>query len=353
MKVLYLFNRVKEGLIDEIKKGNESDNSFFGMYRLPHFGISAEYLELENFYSKKTANHLRRILKIHFVHLPLFLRFLKYDIVFTSTSFGCLIVKAVFGLSKPKWIMFDFSIAGMVGGGRTFRQKVFSYAVRHGADGIITISKKEEERVKVLFPGLKDRIQFIPLGTDTEFYKPDPFIPEDGGVLTVGKDPFRDYRILFGIFKEINIPLTVITRPEHIDPLLPLSENIRTKSAVPPMELLDEYSHSKIFILSLSTKGGLNEAVGCSTLVEAMAMGKAIIATRTFTMESYITDGENGILVPEGDSGAMKKAILDLWDDEAKRKRLGEAARRFVVKNCDSEIFTASLADYFRKIESS
>ncbi|TRZ52994.1 glycosyltransferase [bacterium] len=350
MKVLYLFNRVRSGAFDVIKNAGENDNSFFGMYRLPHYGISAEYLEIEQFLAPRFATFLRRhFLNIHYIHLPLFFKFFKYDIIFTSTSFGSLLVKAILGFKKPKWIMFDFSIAGMVGEGKTFRQKVFRFMVERGADGIITISKKEEERVKNLFPKLALRTKFIPLGTDIDFFKPNEGISETGAVLSVGKDPFRDYQTLVDAVKNTDIPLTIVTRPEHIVPFLPLPANISSKT-VTTQELLNEYLKAKVFVLPLTLRTGVNEAVGTSTLVEAMAMGKAIVATRTFTMESYIIDGENGILVPEGDSEAMRRAISDLLQNEEKRKRIGRVARDFAMNHCDAEKFARSLSDYFKEI---
>ena len=155
MKVLYLFNRIKSSIVAEMKNGSESDNSFFGMYRLSHFGIDAEFLEMEQFYSAKTSTFLRRhILNIHYIHLPLFLKFFKYDIIFTSTSFGSLLLKAIFRIRKPKWVMFDFSIAGMIGEMKTIKQKVFYFMIKNSANGIITISKKEEERLKNFFQKL-------------------------------------------------------------------------------------------------------------------------------------------------------------------------------------------------------
>ncbi len=353
MKVLYLFNRVRDTFVADMKKGEESDNSFFGMYRLPHFGVQAEYLEIEQVLPLRLAEFLRRhFLNIHYVHLPLFFRFFKYDVIFTSTAFGSLLVKSMFRLRKPKWIMFDFSITGMIGDAKTFRQKVFRFMVTHGADGIITLSKEEEKKAKKMFPKLANRIQYIPLGTDVSYYSPDSSVLEDGGILSVGRDPYRDFGTLISAVHDIDIPVLIITKPANVAKYLPLSKNIQTKTVTTP-ELLREYRKAKIVVLPLAMKDRLNEGVGCSTLMEMMAMGKAIIATRTFTMESYITDGENGVLVPEGDKEALKKAIMDLWNDEAKRKRLGNSAREFAVKYCDAEKFTENLADYFKKIESS
>jgi len=353
MKILYLFNRVRTDIIRELENGRENDNSFFGMYRLPHFGIQAEHLEIEQFFSPKFASFLRRrILNIHYVHLPLFTKFFKYDIVFTSTAFGSLLAKAIFRLKRPKWVMFDFSISGMVGKAETLKQKIFRFMISRGVDGIITISEEEARRIKKLFPKLSSGVQFIPLGTDTHFFNVDPAIQEDGGILTVGRDPYRDLGTFVRAFSDTAFPVTLIARSNQIQKLGKLPPHFTLKNPT-SLDLVKEYARAKVFVLPLVMKDRLNEAVGCSTLVEAMAMGKAIVATRTFTMESYITDGENGILVPEGDAEALKKAVLDLLNDEPKRKRLGAEARRFAEKYCDAEKFAESLSVYFKKMESS
>ena len=349
MKVLYLFNRVKKQAAEDVRAGLDCDNSFFGMFRLPHHGVQAGYLELEQFYPAAISAFLRRLLGMHFAHMPLLPRFRQYDFVFTSTAFGCLLAKAALGLRRPKWVVFDYSIAGLIGNRTNWRQRMLHRIVSRAADGIVTISEHEAERARELFPHLASRITFIPLGTDIGYFSPDDTIA-DGGVLTVGKDPYRDYSTLLSAVAMSGLPCTIVTnRPELIAPFQPLPGTVtmRTASA---QSLREEYGRARIFALSLSTTSGRNDAVGCSTLVEAMAMGKAIVATKTSTMEAYIEDGVSGVLVPEGDAEAMATAIRELWGDEAKRRRLGEAARRFAVEQLDAERFAGALACFFKSV---
>jgi len=115
-KVLCLFNKVRTEAIEKIAKGEENDNFLFGMLRLGHFGYPAETMEIEQYFSPETCAFLRRrVLNIHFAHLPLLRRIFKYDIVFTSTAFGTLLFWALWPFRKPKWVMFDFNILGIIG----------------------------------------------------------------------------------------------------------------------------------------------------------------------------------------------------------------------------------------------
>jgi glycosyltransferase involved in cell wall biosynthesis len=61
-------------------------------------------------------------------------------------------------------------------------------------------------------------------------------------------------------------------------------------------------------------------------VVEAMALGKPVVAGANGGPREAITDGVNGILAPFGDSDALAHAVLRYLDDPSFAKRLGDAA---------------------------
>jgi glycosyltransferase involved in cell wall biosynthesis len=63
-------------------------------------------------------------------------------------------------------------------------------------------------------------------------------------------------------------------------------------------------------------------------MLEAMALGRAVVATRVGGSPEVVEDGESGILVEAGDPGALAEAIGSLLRDPSRRARMGEAARR-------------------------
>jgi glycosyltransferase involved in cell wall biosynthesis len=71
----------------------------------------------------------------------------------------------------------------------------------------------------------------------------------------------------------------------------------------------------------------LNEGMG-KAIIEAMAMGKPVIASDVGGIPDLVTHGCNGLLVPPGDSGALANAILDLYENADKRKEMGEEGRK-------------------------
>jgi glycosyltransferase involved in cell wall biosynthesis len=70
-----------------------------------------------------------------------------------------------------------------------------------------------------------------------------------------------------------------------------------------------------------------------NTLLEAMAAGRAVVASRVAGIPDVIVDGVNGILVPPGDVAALRAAVGRLVADEALRARLGAAARATAIES--------------------
>jgi glycosyltransferase involved in cell wall biosynthesis len=71
----------------------------------------------------------------------------------------------------------------------------------------------------------------------------------------------------------------------------------------------------------------LNEGMG-RVLVEAMAAGLPIVASRVGGIPDLVKDGENGLLVPPANASALAKAISDLLTDKKKQKRMAEAGKK-------------------------
>ncbi len=82
-----------------------------------------------------------------------------------------------------------------------------------------------------------------------------------------------------------------------------------------------------IFVLGSTDLEGFSRVI-----LEAMASSKPVIATELGGNPEAVEDGITGMLVPPGDSERLAEAILDLAQDEKKRKRMGTAARERVEK---------------------
>jgi glycosyltransferase involved in cell wall biosynthesis len=98
---------------------------------------------------------------------------------------------------------------------------------------------------------------------------------------------------------------------------------------------------------SVPTRGGKREGIPV-VLMEAMATGLPVVASRLSGIPELVTDGVDGLLVAPGDAGALADALARLAADPAMRARLGAAGRERVVRDFDVDRNAASLAARIR-----
>jgi glycosyltransferase involved in cell wall biosynthesis len=63
------------------------------------------------------------------------------------------------------------------------------------------------------------------------------------------------------------------------------------------------------------------------TLIEGMAAGLPVVATRVGGVPEVVVEDETGLLAPAGDADALAAQILRLAEDRGLRERLGGAGR--------------------------
>ena len=97
-------------------------------------------------------------------------------------------------------------------------------------------------------------------------------------------------------------------------------------------DLLTLWNAADLFVLP-SFEEGLPVA-----LLEAMALGKACIASRVNAIPEAVKHLETGVLIDAGDSLKLASAIGELADDKALRGKLGENAQKSVLKNFEEKV---------------
>ncbi len=71
------------------------------------------------------------------------------------------------------------------------------------------------------------------------------------------------------------------------------------------------------------------------SLIEAMSIGCAVVASDTAPLHEVIRNGENGLLVPFFDHQALAQRVTNLLANQPERRRLGAAARATAVAHYD------------------
>ncbi len=111
-----------------------------------------------------------------------------------------------------------------------------------------------------------------------------------------------------------------------------------------PNEVLPRYyAAADIFLFPSRRQEGLP-----TTVLEAMATGLPVIATRSGGTPTAVRDGETGLLTSIDDSRGFTEALRTLVNDPARRQTLGAAGRRVAEGTFDVRIVVARLVEIMK-----
>ena len=150
-----------------------------------------------------------------------------------------------------------------------------------------------------------------------------------------GGDSGRDWPLFVEAIRDLPATVQLVTAnaPASLPP------NVLLERRLPLWRFRDALASAAVTAIPLVP----GKAAGVTVLPMAMALGVAIVATRTVWVEQYVTDGEDGLLVPADDVAAFRAALLRLMRDADLRARLVANGRRRVAAFCDLDAFTREM----------
>jgi len=243
-------------------------------------------------------------------------------------------------------------------------------AVQSHIDQIITWSSVQRafgiERLGI--PAEKFTLVRHPV--DQDFWRPADFpAPASGGgsdwgssgdvIAAVGNE-MRDYPTLIRAMRDLPMACHIAARDVQpgssrrlarrasmlADGPLPPNVTIGEKS-YPQLRAL--YARSRFVVIPLlptDTDNGVRGAL------EAMAMGKAVICSRTRGQVDVIDEGKTGLFVPQGDPAALRQAIQYLWDNPELAAAMGRAGRKRIEERHTFEQFVESVRSVVERVNS-
>ena len=123
-----------------------------------------------------------------------------------------------------------------------------------------------------------------------------------------------------------------------------LEDRIRFLGELPIEEVPLWYQRILIYVFASRVEGfGL-------TMLEAMAAGDAVAATRAGAAETVITDGDDGVLAPIDDIEALVAALEPLMRDPERAARIGARARARVAKDFSRDREVEEIVALYRRL---
>ncbi|MGI9616402.1 MAG: glycosyltransferase family 4 protein [Acidimicrobiales bacterium] len=203
-----------------------------------------------------------------------------------------------------------------------------------------------------------DRLHIVHCGVHPNAYTP---VTHEGGgrrVLFVGRlADLKGVTVLLAALQRVkkerpDVELTIVgdgpdrARFEDVAEDLDVADRVSFVGYRSQAEVADHLAETDVFVLPSFAEGVP------VTLMEAMASGVPVVATRVGGVAELVDDGTNGSLVEAGDAVSLADAILALLNDPSTRNRFGEAGRATVVSDFSNKTEAARLRELFASVGS-
>jgi glycosyltransferase involved in cell wall biosynthesis len=215
------------------------------------------------------------------------------------------------------------------------------------ADAVTTASEDLLRRAQALGADAR-RSETVRLGVDTDLFSPghaDPALRAQLGagdgtflVVSVGRlAEVKGFEYLIAAASQLDRASVAIVGDGELRG--ELEQRIRSSSA--PLMLAGSMQHPQVadaiaasdavVVPSVVDRSGRVDGLP-STVLEAMACGRPLVATNVGGIPEVVKDEYNGLLVPERNAEALAAAIQRLQGDPALRDRLSRQAREFALE---------------------
>jgi len=250
------------------------------------------------------------------------------------------------------------------------------FGVQSHIDTFFVYATRQKQFIESRWHVPPERVVFTPFMVDTRFFAPDA-LPEkkaagepgnampETAVYTVRNTQYasgdtkpipticavglerRDYPTLIEAVRGLDVHLIVAAGS-------PWSKRADTTAGqeIPPnvtvrrfnqYELRQVYADSRFLVMPLYD---VDFQAGVTAILEAMAMERAVICSRTLGQTDVIVEGETGLYVPPGEPPALRKAIQTLLDHPEQAEAMGRAGRRLVEAEMSLDRYVARLKHY-------
>jgi glycosyltransferase involved in cell wall biosynthesis len=188
------------------------------------------------------------------------------------------------------------------------------------------------------------RVVTLPVPIDERFFPAQEYARSEPLVLSVGKDDARDFATLAAAAAGLDAHVQIVAKPRFVrDIALPRNVTVDTVSYARLREL---YAEAAVVVVPQRRDGYVygSEGGGITASLEAAASARPLVVTERAMLGDYVTDGENGVVVPAEDPAALREAIGRLLGDTTLAAQLGAAGRARVERDHTTRGFAKQLA---------
>jgi glycosyltransferase involved in cell wall biosynthesis len=195
-------------------------------------------------------------------------------------------------------------------------------------DGLWCLSRPQVDEVRAWLGSDAPPVHHLPFGIDEEFYAFAEY-PGRPRVVSIGGDRDRDPATLFAALELVRRSRPDVECIVQSKSPLPAPAGVQKIDSVPHAEARAMYASASV--VAVATRHNLH-ASGMTVALEAMSVGRPVVACATPGMGDYVPDGVTGALVAPGDHVSMAARILELLSDREAAEAMGRRGREHVVQ---------------------
>ncbi len=345
-RILFLFSGAanRQRIMEEAARGENADTALRGANHI----AGAEFIDVEATVRGMVPAWFYRLLPWQARSIVLYPRMFVYDVIIAQDDLllGYFVsMSARLLRKKTRWFCIVVNSSVLIRrhaahSVRLFMLKTFwrSYS------RIICLSHEQlDDLARIGIP--REQLVFVPFGVDADFYAAAEEAHEEDFILSVGRDLGRDYPTLLETAKRSNRTFVIVAAHKNLsaDTLLPPNVSVRYDLSLTEVRAL--YSRAKMVVI-VSKDAVVPEGSDCSgqtVILDAMAAGKAVIATERSWIRDYFTPGKELVVVAPHDPDALASAIDRLDGDAQERARVASSGRAKVRQAYTTKAFAAAL----------
>jgi glycosyltransferase involved in cell wall biosynthesis len=362
VKTVVVFNFDLPHILEEWKQEGHSAHHLWGVTELPKYGIDVELLPYEKFGILKKVSQKLKFLGDLDQQLRIFLAKDTYDVIYSAhhlTTALLAFLRKVKLLNKPIVAVAHRSFK------KTLFSQLFTALFVEGNDKILCLSEATKEHLHNNFGISNAKLDVLSWCIDIQYEKfSDENIvfplSESRHILSSGRT-HRDYETLLSAFQEIDYSLRILgcspisnekdARSLYLDPSQ-VPKNISfVDRFIPTPEAIDEIKQAYAVAVPLKIYDKEPcSAIGLTSLLEAMAMAKAVVITRNEYIGIDVEKEQIGLVVEPGDVEGWKKAITFLLNNPDVAQEMGYRGRQLVKEKYNLDFFTKEVANYLHSV---
>ncbi len=337
-RAAFVFQNPRRDLLEAVLDGREPDTALLGLNHVDAFGIDAR-LHDAWLTRRGWPGPLHR-LAWSARELPLPFEVRDADVVFTPLA-NLFPLTARLTLMPPA-VVVNYGLNVILRRSSSPRRALLSSSLRSAA-AVVCLGAAQREDVIELARLDPERVHVVLLGADVDWYRPQPAQePGEPYVLTVGRDLARDMATFADAVSRLDLRARLIAHPRTLEGVrVPPSAEVQT--GISAAELREAYAGAACVVVPQrpdSYRYG-SEGGGLTSVCEALAMGKPIVATDRDVLHDYLEPDE---LVPPGDPAALAAAIEQAAGDGER----GARSRRRAEERHSTRRFAQGLAPILR-----